>query len=176
MKHFWTGKPKVFELTPFEPVKLVEYYHELWGYPHLFTPDALLELATMSRGVFRWFMRYIDLCLDNQILKLLNDDYDLETLTLDDVHAIIKPSQIVREWENEFKALYPRADTNRLTAEIIMRYLQKNGMTAQQTIRETFFDPSGKGATACTRMLTKLEANGNIIRTNVGREKYVELA
>jgi len=176
LRHFWTGKPKIFELEPHTPEQLVDYYHELWGTPHLFTKDALHELAKMSRGIFRWFMGYIDRCLDNQVLELLDDNYDIKTQTIDAIHEIIKPIHIVRKWQNEFKTLFPKSDENQLIAENIMRDLTKNGKTMQQAIRKTYFDPRPKGAQHCSYVLTKMEGVGYITRTNIGQEKIVEIA
>jgi len=57
--HYFFDKMEKIELQPLEPKQLLDAYILAFGRAEPFTSEALLELATMSRGIFRRFLRYI---------------------------------------------------------------------------------------------------------------------
>src|SRR5208282_422379 len=61
--HFFFDKMERVELEPLRPEEMVEAYRKRFKGVEPFTEDALLNLARMSRGIFRRFLRYITLTL-----------------------------------------------------------------------------------------------------------------
>jgi hypothetical protein len=63
--HFLFGKLDVVDLEVPTPSELVQHYEELFKNTDPFEEAALLEIANLSRGIFRRFKKYVRICLDN---------------------------------------------------------------------------------------------------------------
>ena len=165
LKHHFQNKPQVYRLEPIASDKLVEMYHRLWGWPHLYTDDALFEMAELSRGNPRFFMKYISQTCDNQLDKE-EEGGVMETLSVNDIHDILKPGDLVREWAIMFTAVFPGSDTNAVIAEKIIRDLVRDGATMQPAFRKRYFIEGGANAAQnCSYVLGKMEDAGCIRRT-----------
>ena len=62
--HFFFGKMDVVEIESLKPEELVEAYKRKWEDVKPFTQDALFLIAELSRGVFRRFLKYIQLLIE----------------------------------------------------------------------------------------------------------------
>jgi len=173
--HFFLGKMTFFELKPWKPEELVAAYE---GFAQRFTKnkdeatfpftrDALMEVAFLSRGIFRKFKEYVAACLDT----LLTDDagFDInKTIALDDVKSIITTDKLVQDMELTLCELWPRNKENRVFAVKVLRLLREHGPTAQKTIAAEIFD---NNLMLCSRILNKLGDYGFLKVEKKGAEK-----
>jgi DNA-binding transcriptional ArsR family regulator len=66
--HFFLGKARIIEISPFSPDELVDYYKKEFGAIYPFKDESdLAMLARLSRGIFRLYLRYIKLSLEAYI-------------------------------------------------------------------------------------------------------------
>lgn len=172
--HFAFGKFDVFELKPLKPRQLVEFFNTKFK-THVFAEDALLMLGKLSRGIFRWFKKYVRVCLDNYYEALEKSSRRLEKIGLEQVREWITLRRVAEDWDRELIDLFPRSKPHRVKAAAVLRHLLEEGETAQKKLRERLFGEGKAGEMECSRILSKLEAYGYILRTYRGREKYVNL-
>jgi hypothetical protein len=84
-RHFFIGKFKpVYFVEPLKPISLVNFYKHKFDSTVPFSPEALTELAVLSRGIFRRFKTYIGLCLDNISYTITKNTDNTTTLLLED--------------------------------------------------------------------------------------------
>jgi hypothetical protein len=142
-----------------------------------FTEETLFAVAQLSRGIFRRWKEYLNICLrEFQIEKR-------EVITMQEVNRWITNDKIYCDWEYELSPLFERNKTEQIYKAIkVFRYLQEHGTVSQQSIAEEIFDAVGDnhnaGKIVCSRMLDVLESRGYIIRETVGEQhrKMVTLA
>ena len=67
--HFFLDKMEKIEIQPLPPEKMLEAYIKKFGSTYPFTEDALQTISRMSRGIFRRYLRYINLTLDSWLNK-----------------------------------------------------------------------------------------------------------
>jgi hypothetical protein len=68
--HFFLGKARIIEITPFQAKELVDHYESEFGNCYPF--KGRIELHTLSiasRGIYRRFLRYIKLALEGYMLE-----------------------------------------------------------------------------------------------------------
>jgi hypothetical protein len=68
--HFFLGKARIIEITPFQAKELVDHYESEFGSCYPF--KGRIELHTLSiasRGIYRRFLRYIKLALKGYMLE-----------------------------------------------------------------------------------------------------------
>lgn len=88
--HFFLGKFEHVELKPFSAAELVEAYKKRFEDIAPFEEAALLELARMSRGIFRRFKRYIHKCVEAyqpDTSTLITVDFVRKTISFDEIAA-----------------------------------------------------------------------------------------
>lgn len=172
--HFLKGKFDVFRLKPFKPEELAEYYIKKFEGPDPFTRKALIIIAELSRGIFRWFKKYIRICLDRQkfmISKSMGEELRrLQKMKIDveQVKEWVTLGQLLEDWNRELIAIFPRSRGNRKKAVIVLRFLREKGPTDQSTNDKTFF---GGNKMACSRLLNRLEAYDYVKSEYKGRTK-----
>lgn len=173
--HFFLGKMTFFELKPWKPEELVAAYEgslqrfrrkDIQETTYPFTKDALMEVAFLSRGIFRKFKDYIAICLDS----LINDKgFDVtRTITQEDVQRIITTDKLVQDMELTLCELWPRNKDNRVFAVKVLKFLREHGPTAQKTIAAEIFDGN---LMLCSRILNKLADYGFLKVEKKGAEK-----
>jgi hypothetical protein len=196
-RHFFIGKFKpIYFIEPFPAETLVNYYYHKFGSTWPFIPEALTELAVLSRGIFRRFKTYIGLCLDNVTMtrniqdnsSLLLENVGNNTrergnsdckntnffgviVTLLDVQAWIKDKTLVQDLELELHNIFPKQKGLRNITVQLLRELA-HGPRKQQEIAEKFFDGYEKGT---SRFLGTLEENEYIMRRYEGQDKVISL-
>ncbi len=169
--HFLEGKFQIVKLEPLRPEQLANYYIDYFRGTEPFTRESLLYIADLTRGVWRWFKKYIGLCL-----RELRGGRTEEPITVDAVRELIATDTISHDWSRELATLWPRERGMRRKAVQIIRYLQENRDRAipQSELAGNFFGgTTGRAATACSRFLDRLEENGYIMRKRVGQSKVV---
>ena len=171
--HFIEGKFEVFRIEPTRPAELVKYYADTFAGHAPFTEESLLYLAETARGIWRWWKKYILLCLDKIAL-----DGVTPPITKDMVREWLGADKVTDDWSRELAAIWPNDSGRRNKAVRIIRYLQDaGGYVPQSAIATEFFD-SGDGTQnraniACSRFLDRLEEHNYVVRERRGKEKIV---
>lgn len=163
---FFFGKMDVIELKPLKPNELVYIYKEKFGSTFPFVEEALKEVAVLSRGVFRRFQKYIQICLDVLFER------KLEEITVEDVKKTISLDLVAKDLELELLQVFPRNPEKHLQAANVLTYLTKNGPVCQKELVKKIFD--GKDYEA-SRILDRLEAFSYIRRRWNNGNKVVEI-
>ena len=146
--HYFLGKMNGIELKPLKPQMLVEAYRKRFPNSMIFTEDALLLLAKMSRGVFRRFLRYITLALDLQ-----EHTGASLPITADQVREAIPPHLLAEDMDQQLTEIFPRQPDMRTEAVKLLVHLQEHGPTSQTKIKELLHLPDY----TVSRLLSKLE-------------------
>jgi hypothetical protein len=95
-------------LEPLGPEQMVEAYRKRFKEIEPFTEDALLNLAQMSRGVFRRLLRYITLILDLWEGKCRTNE---ERIDVEAVKEAVTQSSWLRIWSSNFQASFQNTAT-----------------------------------------------------------------
>jgi len=166
--HFFFDKMQKIELHPLQPETMVEVYKRRFKNTDPFTPDALLTLARMSRGIFRRFLRYIILTLDlwEEKERVGRGRIEVET-----VKEAVTMEQLAVDMELEFAGLFPKHSDLRGLAVRLLLLLQEQGERKQSELADSL-EVEGY---ALSRLLTKLEASHHITRRRAGIDKIVSL-
>jgi hypothetical protein len=157
--HSLIGKMDIIELTPLKSQQLLEAYKTRFDTTDPFPEEALLLIAELSRGVFRRFLRYIKLCLEEILLsKAKNIDIDLvkKTITIEQLEADmdLELSEILADKEKKILAVK------------ILNLIREKGEINQKTIaKQLEIHESTLG-----RILDKLETH-NYIKREKGAKK-----
>ncbi|HVB13010.1 MAG TPA: hypothetical protein VNE86_07735 [Nitrososphaerales archaeon] len=67
--HYFIGKCRMLELSPFTPKELATAFKVEFGDVDSVNDDALIFLGRLSQGVFRRFLRYLSMCVENYMTK-----------------------------------------------------------------------------------------------------------
>ncbi len=165
---FFLGKMEVARIKPFTAQQLISAYKQKFKICDPFTEQAVLQLARLSRGIFRRFLQYIKLCLDHQ------RQFGGEPGLLDEefVGKVVTKEQLGRDLYTELSQLFPRNPEAHLLASDIFTLLSQNPPLSQKAIAQQLQLPEYK----LSRIMIRLEAARLIRREKVGLEKVVRLA
>jgi biotin operon repressor len=153
--HFLYGKIDAVTLEPLKPAELVEAYIRIWQNTEPFKPEALQLIAELSRGIFRRFMRYIQLCIERQqimgIEGLIDAQFVNETVSFD---------QLVKDMDLELSDIF-KQQQSKLEAVKILNLLRqcKEPLNQKQIANALSLSEASVG-----RYIEKLEANGYVRR------------
>ncbi len=171
--HYFLGKSRVFEIQPFPAFDLVEAFKiefEAGVWKPFIDEAALQYLAKMSRGIFRRFLRYIQLALE-QFMAGKTDVLDLAL-----AQQAVTPEEMERDWELELRQIFPHGDRWREALGIITR-LVKEGPTLQKALAWEIEIGEGwkrlLSEAQVTRLLYKLEEYGYVKRYQTAEGKMV---
>jgi hypothetical protein len=165
--HFFFDKMEQIELQPLAPEQMLEAYTKRFKTIQTFTKDALLTLARMSRGIFRWFLRYITLTLD----LWTKSPEPREPVDTETVRKAITAQRLAEDMELELSDLFPKHSDLRLQAVQLLLHLSESGPQKQtQLIEELELPPY-----TVSRLLTKLELHKYVSRQRDGTDKIVNL-
>ena len=164
--HFFMGKLDVYELHPLTPKDMLSCYEQNFKSHEPFTREALIELAFLSRGIFRRFKKYVRICLDHVMQK------DIETVTPEHVKQWIGLDQLVKDMELELMTIFPKERENRILSVKLLKRLMESGPLTQSEVAEEVFDGAEMKA---SRVLGRLESWNYIKRERRGKDKIVSL-
>jgi predicted XRE-type DNA-binding protein len=153
--HFLFGKIDAVELEPLRPNQLVEAYKGFWQTSEPFTPDALLLLAQLSRGIFRRFMKYIQACIEKHVIT----EAKQERIDIELVNKTITFDQVVKDMDLELSDIFKRSE-QKLEAVKLLDFLRQNDEANQKQIAEG----TGISEPTVSRLMQKLEAHRYVIR------------
>ncbi len=175
--HYFLGKARFFELKPFTPNDLVESYEQEFASTYPFEKTDLEFIARMSRGVFRRFLKYVQLCLETRIQLAGTYEEPISRKTID---MALSDDELNKEWETELRQIFPHAEHWKHASKII-KVLAISGRPFPQSELRNFIELH-KGdkivvidESDLSRILSKLEEYGYVRRSNAGNKKLVQL-
>jgi len=159
--HFMFDKMEVVRLEPFKPPELVEAYEKMHGSTFPFSDESLLLVAGMSRGIFRRFLKYIGLCLQN---------FREGRITEEDVRKSVTDEHLLSDREEELAEIFPKSSRSRLQALRVMKFLETHDRTNQKELAEAV----GIEEYDLSRILDRLELHQKIRREKRGLENIIQ--
>ena len=161
--HFFFDKMEKVELEPLKPQQMVEAYRKRFKVIDPFTEDSLLNLARMSRGIFRRFLRYITLTLRRWEIC------GKRTIDTAIVKEAIPVARLAEDMELELAELFPKHSDLRLLAVRLLMLLEESGERKQIELAD-FLEVKPY---ELSRLLTRLEAAHYVARRRDGNDKIV---
>jgi hypothetical protein len=159
--HFFLDKMRLVELKPLSTEQILEGYMKQFGTFEPFTEDAIKLLAQMSRGIFRRFIKYIYMTLE--------DRDDTAGITEEDVRNSVSEQQLLLDNEEELAEIFPKSDQSRLQALKVMQFLETHSVN-QKDLAEAV----GISEYALSRILDRLELHHKIRREKRGLENIIQ--
>jgi hypothetical protein len=126
--HFFWGKCDMMTLEPLSCDEIVEAYKYITGDSCLFDEPALRLIATLSRGVFRRFKKYVRLTIENNLEEFV-------PLKQEHVEKAVGEKQLFEDMELELCDIFNERE-KRLQALSVISFLRKQGKTNIKTISE----------------------------------------
>jgi len=146
-QHFFLLKMyPLLELTPFKPEEMLAAYKQNFGSCMPFIEESLTLVAQLSKGIFRRFMRYINLAVMDMLQK------DKNVVSAEDVKAVITEDVLMMDADLEFTEMF-RNESQKRTAIKILSFLRKNQEVNQKTVAEAL----GLAEATVSRLLNQLE-------------------
>lgn len=162
--HFFLGKMTVIELKPLKPEELLHVFKKQFPDCDLITDKAVIMLGQLARGVFRRFLKYLSLTIENFLISKEKLPIDA-----DYVNKIVTVEHIVADMELELYELFKNAEQRRKASELL--YNLSDGKRVNQKDIAEFLDISMPNV---SRLVTKLGRYVNKKRGK-GREWLVSL-
>lgn len=159
--NYFLGKMDIVTLDPFTPMELLEAYRLQFNTLNPFNAHALLQVARMSRGIFRRYLRYIQLVLEDCIARDLKGE-----ITLEIVKEAVPLEELEKDWHLELGRIFKSHLVQRQAFGLVM-HLMGNGPKLQKEIHKIGL---GHGSVAhldkmqVTGLVDRLEENGFIKR------------
>lgn len=176
--HFFLGKSRIIEITPFSPDELVDYYKQEFGSVYPFkSEDELEKLARFSRGIFRRFLRYIKLSLEGAIQTRRENPATNEiSIDKDTISKTLDSDELEADWQMDLQIIFPNPRLASIAIDLLIA-LHKTGPTTQSTLIHVIEDKYEKeiGISDASRILSKLEDYGYVRRKREGNGKVVSL-
>ena len=165
--HLFFDKMQKIELEPLEPEQMIEAYKKHFGTTKPFTEEALLTLALMSRGVFRRFLRYINLALEKWSTHP-DPGYSIDRVV---VKEAVTFERLAEDMEFELAGVFPRqSDAPRQAVQLLME-LEEHGSLKQSKLVKRL----GIKDYSLSRLIAKLEQHRYVQRERSGTDKIVSL-
>ena len=179
-RHFFIGKFKpVYFIEPLKPISLVNFYKHKFGNTEPFTPEALTELAVLSRGIFRRFKTYIGICLDNVTYTITQNLNTTTNLLLErELNNIgIEEGSISKSIE-EGKALdnSPSISGNCVTVTLtnVQAWIKDKTLIQDLELELHNVFPRNKGLRNITVQILRKLAHGSIKQSEIVKEYFDE--
>jgi len=162
--HFFIGKLDVVTLKPLKPEQLIQAYKLRNVTIEPFAEDALRLLGELSRGIFRRFLKYIQITIE----KSLEEDIPISPQHVSDA---ITEDLLIEDMELELSDIFKQKD-KKAEAVHILNFIRQKGECNMQTIAEEL--DLGNGVVQ--RLVQKLHGYRYVdIRRGKGKEKLVSL-
>ncbi len=163
--HFFFDKMQKIELEPLEPEQMIKAYKKHFGTTKPFTEEALLTLARMSRGVFRRFLRYINLTLE---VWMTHPD-PCHSIDRAVVKEAVTLERLAEDMEFELTEAFPRqSDAPRQAVQLLME-LEEHGPLRQGELGKRL----GIEDYSVSRLVAKLELHRHVRCERSGTDKIV---
>jgi len=162
--HFFLGKMTVIELKPLKPEELMNVFKTQFPDCNLIGDDALILLGQLARGVFRRFLKYLGLTIENFVAS--NGEPPINAAY---VNKVVTVEHVIADMELELYDLFKNANQRRQAVELLYRLRDRKPMN-QKDIAE-FLNVSMPNV---SRLVTKLGRYVNKKRGK-GREWLISL-
>jgi hypothetical protein len=163
--HFFFDKMIKIELEPLTSDQMIQSYEGLFGHTDPFTESAILTLAIMSRGIYRRFKRYVALTIES--FKPSSG----VRITAEMVKKIVTTDRVAEDLDVELEQLFPNNRESRRDAVRIILKLSESGPLEQSKLAQDL----ELAEYTLSRLLSKMELHGYVIRTPRGPQKIVTL-
>jgi hypothetical protein len=157
--HFFLRKMDIVELKPLTPEQLIEAFKMKFTTCEPFTEEALKTIAELSRGVFRRFMHYNQLCLENMVAE------NRDRVTVENVNCVINSEVLMKDLDLELTDIFHNERYKRFAVDAL-KFVRQNPNGNQKTIAEALGIHEG----ILGRIMATLESNGYVKRTR-GKER-----
>jgi len=165
--HFFFDKMQKIELEPLQPEQMIEAYRKHFRTTEPFTEEALLTLARMSRGVFRRFLRYINLALE--VWSTHPDP--CHSIDRAVVKEAVTLERLAEDMELELAEVFPRqSDAPRQAVQLLMELEEHGSLKQSELVRRLGIEDY-----SMSRLLAKLEQHRYVQRERSGTDKIVSL-
>lgn len=158
--HYLFGKGEVFELRPLRIRELVDYYYLTFKDYVPFSVEALQLVAKLSRGVFRRYLRYIRLCVEDMVMC------SRLSVGVEDVERIVTKEVVMRDMDLELSG-FLRGQEKTLVASALQLLSMEGDKNQKELASALGVPPAGVG-----RLLLKLETMGYIDRVRGNRKEF----
>lgn len=152
--HFFFGKISMIELKPFTAEQLVEAYRQKWTTAEPFAEDALMLIAKLSRGIFRRFLKYIHLTIENSLIE-----EKACPITVEDVEKAVSFDVLLGDMELEFADIFTQ-QAHKVQATKMLQTLREETLSQKQIAERLNMTES-----MVTKIVGKLELYGYVKRT-----------
>jgi hypothetical protein len=196
--HFFLGKARIIEITPFHARELVDHYESEFGSFYPFKGAKELHiLAAESRGIYRRFLRYIKLALEGYMLEhhnpALTGEEEKENnvipsspprssplepcIDLDMIKRTVDSNEIEADWKMDLERIFHNSRHARAASELVALLLDTDSVGQAVLLRALFKrgDEYKLSPSDASRIFSKLEQYGYIKRKRVRNEKCVSL-
>jgi hypothetical protein len=150
--HYLFGKGEVYELKPLPASDLVIYFFKVFDKCEPFTLSALWLVAELSRGIFRRFLKYIRLCVEDMVVG------HQEVIDVANVREVITREVLLRDLDLELSGSL-KGQEKALAASLLQLLSVSGELNQKEIAKELGVTPAFLG-----RLLMKLEAMGYVSR------------
>ena len=162
--HFFIGKLDVVTLKPLKPEELIEAYKLRNETIEPFTEDTLRLIGELSRGIFRRFLKYIQITIEKNLESKI-------PLTVENVNNAITEDLLIEDMELELSDVF-KAKDQKTQAVRVLNFLRQRGACNMKTIAEEL----NIGQKVVQRLIQKLYGYRYVdIKRGKGKEKLVSL-
>lgn len=148
---FFFGKMSIVELSPLKPPEMVEAYKRKWMSVEPFTEDALIQLAALSRGIFRRFLKYVMACIKEVAINRTG-----YPITVEVVKTTVTLEQRAKDMELELTDIL-HSKEQKMDAVKTLTYLSDRSVNQKAIAELLNVDEATVG-----RLVRKLEAYGYV--------------
>lgn len=159
--HYLFGKGEVFELRPLTVDELVGLYRRKFGSTYPFSEESLRIVARLSRGVFRRFLRYVKLCVEDMLRR------GAAGIGVGEVGGVVGPAVVGRDMALELSGFLRGYEREQAVAAMTT-LLRRGGMNQKELAADLGSTPSSLG-----RLLQKLELRGYVVRERGDRKEMI---
>jgi DNA-binding MarR family transcriptional regulator len=119
----------------------------------------------LSRGIFRRFLRYISLCIEEYLHQ-----GDLELINIPLTEKAITNEEVSKDMDLELSSLFPKGEMMKKAIKIISFLTNtKEGLNQKQLAKALNLNEMD-----CSRLCDKLEEHGYIIRESSKEGKMIK--
>jgi hypothetical protein len=171
VSYFLRKASQTVESFPLTPAEMVQVYREEFGDIYPFELNGIYLLGTYSRGIFRRFLRYIQLCLDWKLSHTNENELIIKAV----VGEVITEEEIRADWEMAMGQIFQHGD-NWIYAVKVMQILytaSENAISLTQSELAQVIE--FVSASDLYRIITKLEERGYVKRVQKGNGKIISV-
>ncbi|MHB1908253.1 MAG: hypothetical protein ACYCQJ_05195 [Nitrososphaerales archaeon] len=130
--HFFLKKARTFNIGRFSHKELMEAYVAEFGSRDPFDEEGLTVLAIQSHGIFRRFLKYIAICLENTEPQT--------KITGEIVNSLVDSTQLEHDMTEELSAVFRSENQRMMAVWILMRIESRQTIGIQDLVNDGMID------------------------------------